>query len=76
MIEVLFAVDPQDTPPRDCESLWRADLPCPNLAEFRLRNLDNAGMAYMCGPHKDGFLEAYPHARVAVELLRWVREEG
>jgi len=38
-----------------CDSQWGSNK-CPNRAEFILFNLDNAGFAIMCGPHKEGYL--------------------
>ena len=57
-----------DTPHNGlCESLWRRDLPCPNAAEFIIRNKSNPGYAVMCGVHKDGFLSQYKGDDVTVE---------
>ncbi len=51
---------PIDTPhDGKCESLWRHDLPCPNQAEFILRNPSNKSFAIMCGPHAEEFLQKY-----------------
>lgn len=52
-----------------CWSLWREDLPCPNRATWRVENLDNAGSALMCTPHKDGFAMLWPEARVRFVAL-------
>ena len=61
-------VMPLDTPHTGlCESLWRADLPCPNAAEFIIRNKSNDGYAVMCGPHKEGFFSQYRGDDVFVE---------
>ena len=53
-------VIPVDTPhDGKCESLWRPDLPCPNPAEFILRDPKTKGFAIMCSPHAEGFLQTY-----------------
>lgn len=66
-IEVL----PPDTPHNGlCQSLWRPDVPCPNAIEFILMSTTNNGYALMCGPHKEGFLAAYPNLALRVEPWR------
>lgn len=53
-------VIPRDTPHNGlCESLWRADLPCPNAAAIIIKNTTNEGYAIMCDVHAEGFLGDY-----------------
>jgi hypothetical protein len=47
-----------------CWALWREDLPCPNVATWRVQNTTNAGYSLMCDVHKDGFMRAHPAAAV------------
>jgi hypothetical protein len=59
-----------------CFALWREGLPCPNVAEWRISNLTNAGYSLMCTPHAEGFHAAYPDAAVQYSAIQPAASPG
>ena len=64
MITVIHDDGGKDDAASLCLCYWRADLPCPNVAEWRVENMTNIGYSLMCTPHKEGFATLYPLALV------------
>lgn len=52
-----------------CFQLWGFN-ECPNVATYHVVNTTNQGDTYMCEPHKEAFMLAYPNAKVEYIKLR------